>query len=154
MRTLFQYMLLLRGATEYILHDNSNKRFQYMLLLRGATQQHTVLRRRAMFQYMLLLRGATWLVFKSSLHKCSFNTCSSCEEQPSHRRSAQCTCSFQYMLLLRGATARKRPKPSAHTVSIHAPLARSNSVSPAHPRLHNMFQYMLLLRGATYICTI
>ncbi len=33
------------------------------------------------------LARSNWLVFKSSLHKCSFNTCSSCEEQPFIRQT-------------------------------------------------------------------
>ena len=58
---VFQYMLLLRGATGSSLPDQTGGRFQYMLLLRGAT----------------FLAGAGKCPFR-------FNTCSSCEEQPAH----------------------------------------------------------------------
>ena len=56
---------------------------------------------------------------------------------------------FQYMLLLRGATFWKVTGTRSLSVSIHAPLARSNTpvVSPAV--ITESFQYMLLLRGAT-----
>ena len=57
---LFQYMLLLRGATREIsLYKQSGKWFQYMLLLRGATSSSDFLMAPEEFQYMLLLRGAT-----------------------------------------------------------------------------------------------
>ena len=60
-------------------------------------------------------------------HRHCFNTCSSCEEQRPHPMS-QCTeCAFQYMLLLRGATALRDNQSPQSEVSIHAPLARSNS---------------------------
>ena len=100
---LFQYMLLLRGATRKSAHLCGPRRFQYMLLLRGATCNQAGQPGRNKFQYMLLLRGATGCAYPpsskwsvsihtplarsngSSWHqggrvKC-FNTCSSCEEQ-------------------------------------------------------------------------
>ena len=58
MRLMFQYMLLLRGATFSRSFSSCVIRFQYMLLLRGATAQN----RRATGAFC-------------------FNTCSSCEEQ-------------------------------------------------------------------------
>ena len=82
---------------------------------------------------------------------------------------------FQYMLLLRGATRHCFSPATAGAVSIHAPLARSNSQSiMAKIRIKNVsihaplarsnqlfpqsrqlkpcpFQYMLLLRGATAV---
>ncbi len=80
---MFQYMLLLRGATRGGLVMRSPELFQYMLLLRGATPQESQWSTESAFQYMLLLRGATL------------------------RRNAPTTqqSRFQYMLLLRGATA-------------------------------------------------
>ena len=121
----FQYMLLLRGATKQPMAYTPGAVFQYMLLLRGATKLyaeplrvdavsiHAPLARSnyvaratedsAAFQYMLLLRGATG-VFVISVF----------------------TCLFQYMLLLRGATAEECLLSRDNTVSIHAPLARSN----------------------------
>ena len=122
--------------------------FQYMLLLRGATISGAVSDSVSRFQYMLLLRGATptGRLTKGNHH--GFNTCSSCEEQPSRPSQTNHpagfnTCSsceeqrrrvhplhrrplFQYMLLLRGAT-----QPGKSCTNIKT------------------FQYMLLLRGAT-----
>ncbi len=104
-RYMFQYMLLLRGATTVVctttiartvsIHaplarSNSFRcascasviPFQYMLLLRGATvTRFAVSSGVVSFQYMLLLRGATNNDFVSNDDKL-----------------------FQYMLLLRGAT--------------------------------------------------
>ena len=105
----------------------SRTKFQYMLLLRGATcrfngRECTF----STFQYMLLLRGATGNEQHPGPHRRGrLNTCSSCEEQLGRCRS-----------------------PLQETVSIHAPLARSNAVSGA-VLLWSVFQYMLLLRGAT-----
>ena len=102
----------------------------------------------------------------------SFNTCSSCEEQPCQRGRFSESRKFQYMLLLRGATQPRQVFPAAPAVSIHAPLARSNKrfacfhrpklpVSIHAPLARSnaglraqdftrfTFQYMLLLRGAT-----
>ena len=121
------------------------------------------------FQYMLLLRGATH-AFNSYQSPISFNTCSSCEEQRFLFFLERYSMQFQYMLLLRGATHQGLFESAVKQVSIHAPLARSNS---AHDYTHRpetvsihaplarsnflmwnlsarrMFQYMLLLRGAT-----
>ena len=77
------------------------------------------------FQYMLLLRGATSDDLAESVNKM-----------------------FQYMLLLRGATDDMINGYRDDVVSIHAPLARSNS-NPGHSCGMGWFQYMLLLRGAT-----
>ena len=123
----FQYMLLLRGATRAIISARWFTPFQYMLLLRGATFLLEIKHNQLMFQYMLLLRGATskkppWFALSSS-----FNTCSSCEEQPE----------VPLHDLLLGP------------VSIHAPLARSNKPVMDNFAVPVRFQYMLLLRGAT-----
>ena len=56
------------------------------------------------FQYMLLLRGATQKAVERAIKYLGFNTCSSCEEQ------------LLALFLLLGFGS----------VSIHAPLARSN----------------------------
>ena len=132
----FQYMLLLRGATMSTRPARSTSSFQYMLLLRGATgghgadpdalrvSIHAPLARSnfycrknkkwvAVFQYMLLLRGATFIFRRAGNGSFCFNTCSSCEEQ---------------LLLLRFL-------PLLLLVSIHAPLARSNSECPSPPPL-------------------
>ena len=55
---------------------------------------------------------------------------------------------FQYMLLLRGATITSDMEDYMRAVSIHAPLARSNTEAE-FSEIEKMFQYMLLLRGAT-----
>ena len=122
--------------------------FQYMLLLRGATRSVRSSAGRGAFQYMLLLRGATFTTARSLLAG-SFNTCSSCEEQLILILRRKGSSTFQYMLLLRGATIDTSqefhieigfntcssceeqqtgfPAVPPDEVSIHAPLARSNS---------------------------
>ena len=60
-----------------------------------------------------------------------------------------CRAQFQYMLLLRGATGPGVTLSILHGVSIHAPLARSNSNGFEYCAFMVLFQYMLLLRGAT-----
>ena len=99
---------------------------------------------------MLLLRGATGVGSYLPTLEEGFNTCSSCEEQQegAHyyiskgvfqymlllRGATQYTNTyhsgvmFQYMLLLRGATSLYWRHKCGHKVSIHAPLARSNSL--------------------------
>ncbi len=104
LRLMFQYMLLLRGATPMQYRQKASSRFQYMLLLRGATNP---LRR-----------------YRSGDRR--FNTCSSCEEQRVVIGPSTEWLAFQYMLLLRGATESNRSPPDGNAVSIHAPLARSN----------------------------
>ena len=133
--TVFQYMLLLRGATWRSSRAAVRTQFQYMLLLRGATCNQAGQPGRNKFQYMLLLRGATGCAYPpsskwsvsihtplarsngSSWHqggrvKC-FNTCSSCEEQPGNLIIVLLVSLFQYMLLLRGATRILAISPSA-----------------------------------------
>ena len=150
-------MLLLRGATGSMSATSPEKMFQYMLLLRGATTRLRTLmvvwisfntcssceeqlrgsgssQQMSTFQYMLLLRGATSSPRTPASSDTCFNTCSSCEEQ---RLSPQTSCvrfcfntcssceeqrtvtlpsrmltAFQYMLLLRGATSPRTPASS------------------------------------------
>ena len=101
-------------------------RFQYMLLLRGATEEIAALTKELNVSiHAPLARSNNTLFFDNDL-TIRFNTCSSCEEQQRFRhcpRLGICfnTCSsceeqqpplrlrirckqFQYMLLLRGAT--------------------------------------------------
>ena len=105
--------------------------------------------RASTFQYLLLLRGATRLCQCHFRFRLRFNTCSSCEEQ--HGKIAIVNIkdkAFQYLLLLRGATYVSFGTKCKKSVSIPAPLARSNkSVDTASVR--KPFQYLLLLRGAT-----
>ena len=122
--------------------------FQYMLLLRGATPMFLQPRRCMPFQYMLLLRGATPADTHPSADHCSFNTCSSCEEQHFSLDKFPADFLFQYMLLLRGATYVRL----GNTYFIGF-----NTCSSCEEQLQRrlkehitaMFQYMLLLRGAT-----
>ena len=77
-----------------------------------------------------------------------FNTCSSCEEQLGQSgRGGQVGC-FNTC-----SSCEEQPEaPSFHhaeTVSIHAPLARSNATTSSALMRGRWFQYMLLLRGAT-----
>ena len=146
---MFQYMLLLRGATSLWTFRIRQRLFQYMLLLRGATETMQLRSSGRTFQYMLLLRGATHHSIPAvlppdvSIHaplarsnsrapagraalRC-FNTCSSCEEQLRTDARLSFCLGFQYMLLLRGATRLGDYVTPAETVSIHAPLARSKS---------------------------
>ena len=145
-------MLLLRGATRAVRKCLREPEFQYMLLLRGATESssfrpilisvsiHAPLARSntkvlchgpfGEFQYMLLLRGATRHVILRATY----------------------AVEFQYMLLLRGATLRTALRAISEYVSIHAPLARSNTITTLLSALSTPFQYMLLLRGATGFC--
>ena len=98
---------LARSNFSLILLVFSQFRFQYMLLLRGATPLKFAPLKSTPFQYMLLLRGATLTDAEvESLYQ-SFNTCSSCEEQQTPENRPSCP----------------------RVVSIHAPLARSNSTS-------------------------
>ena len=125
--TMFQYMLLLRGATRKFGFDVFPLlEFQYMLLLRGATVKVDKDALELLFQYMLLLRGATRTDRRIRALR-SFNTCSSCEEQPRDvspavhipRFNTCSSCEEQLVL----------PLNSVYDgfVSIHAPLARSNN---------------------------
>ena len=117
-----------------------------MLLLRGATSLPISSLPPILFQYMLLLRGANR---RGKVRECTtrFNTCSSCEEQfdvvcsaAGRTRFNTCSSCEEQAFLYQGK--------SSSSVSIHAPLARSNM------RIHQafsqtLFQYMLLLRGAS-----
>ena len=169
---MFQYMLLLRGATQTSgkrrckmnvsihapLARSNRTKFSgkssselvsiHAPLARSNLFENTDGEMPKEFQYMLLLRGATTLDGIPCMTKGGFNTCSSCEEQlefvecfrqitfqymlllrgATKRRNFQIPVSpFQYMLLLRGATWLLCSFMPRHAVSIHAPLARSNS---------------------------
>ena len=146
--TVFQYMLLLRGATPSRLDCKYARLFQYMLLLRGATEEkrpyystikvsihaplarsnrvsHISRIRRVVSIHAPLARSNGSRQLHSERRRC-FNTCSSCEEQLSCLRYLCLQPKFQYMLLLRGATRFKVKGHCSLNVSIHAPLARSN----------------------------
>ena len=120
--------------------------FQYMLLLRGATCPDAQSRQSTSFNTCSSCEEQRiWIMPKKP--NIGFNTCSSCEEQLRCCAIVNPRNRFQYMLLLRGATALRQDAQRIVAVSIHAPLARSNFVPCVRGRLG--FQYMLLLRGAT-----
>ena len=164
-------MLLLRGATFQFQQFRRRKVFQYMLLLRGATRFRHCPRLGICFntcssceeQLSPTLTLISFVGFntcssceeqlnqlchladKNCFNTCSsceeqllprssspekfrFNTCSSCEEQLSDMSEVTRPAAFQYMLLLRGATGSVSPRHWSTIVSIHAPLARSNSM--------------------------
>ena len=77
----------------------------------------------------------------------SFNTCSSCEEQQSLQSLTSPQIPFQYMLLLRGATLLERQTPFSYSVSIHAPLARSNGGRCARGNAHTVSIHAPLARS-------
>ena len=108
-----------------ILRTRNTFLFQYMLLLRGATERPDDAIALIRFQYMLLLRGATSSVSRKSKSAACFNTCSSCEEQleglagrGAHDVSIHAPLARSNVALAGRAHHR--------FVSIHAPLARSN----------------------------
>ena len=79
----FQYMLLLRGATTLVSPCALRMRVSiHAPLARSNGVIKLVNVRPEEFQYMLLLRGATRVPYRGRARHGSFNTCSSCEEQP------------------------------------------------------------------------
>ncbi len=80
----FQYMLLLRGATWRVpCWKNARKKFQYMLLLRGATHAFLLKAERVFVSIHAPLARSNVLKLYFKIAVFRFNTCSSCEEQPS-----------------------------------------------------------------------
>ena len=169
---LFQYMLLLRGATAACAVHSPSKKFQYMLLLRGATV------RSAGYDTDLsgfntcssceeqLCQHPPFHEIKS-FNTCSsceeqlyqdtpkktcgrFNTCSSCEEQPEGVYNEESNAQFQYMLLLRGATVPRWAFAAAIRFQYMLLLRGATTTASDQRCLHIVFQYMLLLRGATF----
>ena len=97
-----------------------------MLLLRGATRK-TPVGKNAYTEVSIHAPLARSNSPAARLYlEASFNTCSSCEEQQISLSCLSSKSAFQYMLLLRGATKGILTFSSKYTVSIHAPLARSN----------------------------
>ena len=100
--------------------------FQYMLLLRGATGHASLVNSCIAVSIHAPLARSNKTDESTYRRRTRFNTCSSCEEQPPSDGFCYLDSKFQYMLLLRGATfPRLRHSGDGH-VSIHAPLARSN----------------------------
>ena len=143
-------MLLLRGATCNQAGQPGRNKFQYMLLLRGATD--ALQRLDGEFDVSIHAPLARSNLLESDRDKVAFrfNTCSSCEEQHARRLTRR----HHGIVSIHAPLARSNAagdKAVAETiVSIHAPLARSNSLKRVRNALTNWFQYMLLLRGATF----
>ncbi len=78
-----------------------------------------------------------------------FNTCSSCEEQLMRFFSFIALATVSIHAPLARSNFLMRTSPSISKVSIHAPLARSNKSGESVGAGGKKFQYMLLLRGAT-----
>ena len=144
--------------------------FQYMLLLRGATARNQTNNAGRQVSIHAPLARSNPPRLSRGLITMSFNTCSSCEEQQSWSNSPCSLYPFQYMLLLRGATSVMQlpiPRTSFNTCSSceeqlsltawGVRLISFNTCSsceeqlyyPVYPVLFHQFQYMLLLRGAT-----
>ena len=167
---LFQYMLLLRGATKIPGSLNSLKGGfntcssceEQRAGRRGAGRQRVSIHaplarsnrmlkqviRKIVVSIHAPLARSNILDQGIRIHMCRFNTCSSCEEQPSAQLEA-----FRKLFVSIHAPLARSNYPAdgggkVWNVSIHAPLARSN-VIPQHPVPQHRFQYMLLLRGAT-----
>ena len=163
-------MLLLRGATSGEDVVVSHDRFQYMLLLRGATERliaegrvmvvsiHAPLARSNTFCTVCFV--GTWVSIHAPLARSNvtqplnqsmsggFNTCSSCEEQRNGDSNPETKKKFQYMLLLRGATYYRRFC-SVECMFQYMLLLRGATAQGPVPLRSFQFQYMLLLRGAT-----
>ena len=124
-----------------------------MLLLRGATLQEraqSIIMRVSI--HAPLARSNNIAIRVIALMR-RFNTCSSCEEQPGLRSTAErSTKKFQYMLLLRGATCyiKTTNKSKRFQYMLLLRGATGHYLVAHHPK---MFQYMLLLRGATRALT-
>ena len=141
-----------------------------MLLLRGATSGSNNTSAGHRFQYMLLLRGATKLIYSFSFRSRRFNTCSSCEEQLNTgdgtlSRFCFNTCSSceeqlgQKFLRLKHAgfntcssceeQLKISPGWNVTGVSIHAPLARSNTSGTGIEVVHDVSIHAPLARSNT-----
>ena len=170
-RLMFQYLLLLRGATESGNAGNPHAVVSIPAPLARSNSRRRASATRAEFQYMLLLRGATIDAHRGnrrrevSIHaplaRSNFFEGKACRRDivSIHAPLARSNDKLPYCI-------------TGCSVSIHAPLARSNAEhatratllkgfntcssceeqpgSPLSPALQTyLFQYMLLLRGAT-----
>ena len=167
----FQYMLLLRGATIRTCRIPLFLRFQYMLLLRGATPMaiegsccvtvsiHAPLARSNYFGGVIEfgdevsihapLARSNYRHQRSVITFICFNTCSSCEEQLAFRINSNQraegfnTCSSCEEQHQRGNHQRRV------SVSIHAPLARSNKATVSAVTLSAVSIHAPLARSNT-----
>ena len=111
--TQFQSTLLMRGATLQQSLIGLCRPFQSTLLMRGATSSTSILVALCVFQSTLLMRGATRLILL--------------RRQP--RR-------FQSTLLMRGATGLANDGFCHHSISIHAPHARSDDGNTSNHQVY------------------
>ena len=122
---MFQYMLLLRGATSYWQDRLVSFEFQYMLLLRGATPAANDFQLFPVVSIHAPLARSNEHSRKMSDKALCFNTCSSCEEQQRKNNGIDVLNSFNTC-----SSCEEQLSPSQRSgikhVSIHAPLARSN----------------------------
>ena len=88
------------------------QRFQYMLLLRGATDTDVDSPEIEHVSIHAPLARSNAAPPGRTAAPARFNTCSSCEEQLSHGARFAAPVVFQYMLLLRGATCIHSMSPS------------------------------------------
>ena len=124
--------------------------FQYMLLLRGATTRFVDCKDVECVSIHAPLARSNDCGRPGGTVAGRFNTCSSCEEQPFNWAGTNASADeFQYMLLLRGAT----PAPNSASPSPmfqYMLLLRGATRGVTCPLSDVSFQYMLLLRGATF----
>ena len=127
--------------------------FQYMLLLRGATctKRDMPMQTPPVSIHAPLARSNSRTRPRRP-NTIGFNTCSSCEEQPAGTTIVASMIPFQYMLLLRGATS---PIPTRSGCSAFQYMLLLRGATGAKPWFRHVeeFQYMLLLRGATKLAS-
>ena len=123
---LFQYMLLLRGATSKFSAPSACPCVSIHAPLARSNSSFALSFQHRVVSIHAPLARSNNVKHDNLCYQTGFNTCSSCEEQLRAIISARWFTPFQYMLLLRGATC---------------PLIFRFTSST--------FQYMLLLRGAT-----
>ena len=122
---LFQYMLLLRGATTLVFPCALRMRVSIHAPLARSNRDVKLEDLPLDVSIHAPLARSYSSVPPRRTCSASFNTCSSCEEQLQCFPHC-CRWWFQYMLLLRGATPLLYQITMHLLVSIHVPLARSN----------------------------
>ena len=147
---LFQYMLLLRGATSKFSAPSACPCVSIHAPLARSNSSFALSFQHRVVSIHAPLARSNNVKHDNLCYQTGFNTCSSCEEQLWYMKCAICNSRFQYMLLLRGATQSIADFRLHQVVSIHAPLARSNLGASVFGFEIDLFQYMLLLRGATW----
>ena len=147
----FQSTLLMRGATgHFIAQADIVLVFQSTLLMRGATRRmgpvhsdhHISIHAPHARSDLAAARAGTPMLY--------FNPRSSCEERRVTRtRTRQTTTHFNPRSSCEERLAIRFTTTSSHTISIHAPHARSDQLNTAYDAFVKQFQSTLLMRGAT-----